>query len=121
MRSAIVVPSATFQKVMSVEAELNDYVGMEASELMAAATLGANLYEQGRIAEARAVFEGLMALDRRCYLGYAGLGAIDLIEGNLESALRNLTRSAELNPEDAPVQANLREALSKTAARRPKT
>ena len=113
MRSAFIVPSSTFQKVLRGEASLNEYIGLEPSELTAAATLAANLYEQGRTAEARAIFEGLMALDRRLYLGYAGLGVIELIEGNLELALGNLTRAAELNPDDATVQSNLGQVLLK--------
>jgi tetratricopeptide (TPR) repeat protein len=113
MRRAFIVPSATFQKVLRGEASLNEYIGLEPSELTAAATLAANLYEQGRIAEARAMFEGLTALDRRFYLGYAGLGVIELIEGHLELALRNLTCAAELNPGDASVQSNLGQVLLK--------
>jgi tetratricopeptide (TPR) repeat protein len=111
MRKAFVVPSATFQKVLGGEAELNEYIGLETSELTAAAALAANLGTQGRVAEARAIFEGLTALDRTCYLGYAGLGAIDLIESDIESALVRLTRAAELNDKDASVQTNLGEAL----------
>jgi tetratricopeptide (TPR) repeat protein len=111
MRRAFIVPSATFQKVVGEEAELNEYIGLDVSELTAAAILAANLYEQGRVSEARAIFEGLMALDRTCYLGHAGLGAIDLIEGEIESAVTRLTRAAELNDQDASVQTNLGEAL----------
>ena len=113
MRSAFIVPSATFRMVLRGEASLNEYIGLEPSELTAAATLAANLYEQGRVTEGRAIFEGLTALDRRFYLGYAGLGVIELIEGHLESALGNLTRAAELNPDDASVQSNLGQVLLK--------
>jgi tetratricopeptide (TPR) repeat protein len=121
MRSAFIVPSSTFQKVLRGEASLNEYVGLEPSELTAAATLAANLYEQGRTADGRALFEGLIALDRRFYLGYAGLGAIELMEGHLELAIGHLTRAAELNPGDASVQCNLGQVLlkcSKLAAAR---
>jgi Flp pilus assembly protein TadD len=53
----------------------------------------------------------LSALDPALYLGHAGLGAIDLIEERLDSALAKLGRAAELNPRDPAVQANLGEAL----------
>src|SRR4051812_20642883 len=109
MRNAFVVPSATFQKVLLGDAGLNEYIGLDRQELIAAATLGAKLYEQGRIAEGRTIFTGLTLLDRDFYMGFAGLGVIYLIEGDLESALRNLARAAELNPNDAPVQSNLGE------------
>ena len=115
MKSALVLPSSTYQKLLLEEASLNEYIGLDPAELTAAATLAANLYGQGRIAEARTIFEGLTALDRDFYLGYAGLGAIELVEGHLDSALSNLTRAADLNPGDASVQTNLGEALLQRA------
>ena len=111
MRRPLVIPSAMFQKVQRGEAGLNEYIGLEPPELAAAARVAANLYEQGRAAEGRAVFEGLIALEPHFYLGYAGIGAIDLIEDRLDSALANLTRAATLNPGDASVQINLGEVL----------
>jgi len=115
VRQALIVPSATFQKVLREEASLNEYIGFDDVELNAAASFAASLYEQGRIAEARAIFEGLIALDPNFCMGHAGLGAIDLIEGRLEPAVRSLTRAAELNPGDASVQSNLGEALLQQA------
>lgn len=114
MRTDRIVPSATFLRILRGETGLNEYIGLDQLELSAAAALAANLYEQGRNAEARAIFEGLVALDPGLYLGYAGLGAIDLIEERLESALPNLTRAVELNPRDPSVQSNLGECLLRT-------
>ncbi len=115
MRRPLVVPSARFQKVQRGEAGLNEYIGLDPLELAAAARVAANLYEQGRVAEGRAIFEGMIALEPHFYLGYAGLGAIDLIEDRLDSALANLTRAAGLNPGDAYVQTNLGEVLLRRA------
>ena len=111
MIAARIVPSSTFDKILRSQAGLNEYLGFEKEEVSAAAALASNLYEQGRHADARAIFEGLCALDPGFYLGHAGLGAIDLIEENPDSALAHLTRAAELNPGDPSVQANLGEAL----------
>ena len=115
MRTGFIVPSATFQKVLREEAGLNEYIGLDRHELSAVAALAGSLYEQGRITEARAIFEGLIALDPQLYLGYSGLGAIDLIEERLDSALANLTRAAGLNPGDPSVQSNLGEVLLRKA------
>jgi tetratricopeptide (TPR) repeat protein len=115
VRTDFVVPSTTFQKVLREEAGLNEYVGFERQELCAVASLAGSLYGQGRITEARALFEGLIALDPQLYLGYSGLGAIDLIEERLDSALANLTRAAELTPGDPSVHSNLGEVLLRKA------
>jgi tetratricopeptide (TPR) repeat protein len=106
-----IVPSSTFDSILRRQAGLNEYIGFDNEELAAAAAMAVNLYEQGRNDEARAIFEGLRALDPALYLGHAGLGAIDLIEERLDPALTNLGRAAELNPRDPAVQANLGEAL----------
>jgi tetratricopeptide (TPR) repeat protein len=115
MRAPLIVPSATFQKVLRDEAGLNEYIGLDESELTAVAALAANLYEQGRIAEARTIFEGLTALDGDFYRGHAGLGALALIEGDPETAMRSLARAAELCPGDASVLCNLGEAYLQRA------
>ena len=80
------------------------------------AALGFNLYQQGRLADAKTIFAGLTAFDQ-VYFGYAGLGAIALAEEppQLEVALTNLRRAAEINPNDPSVRANLGETLLRMA------
>ncbi|MCX6628866.1 MAG: tetratricopeptide repeat protein [Candidatus Solibacter sp.] len=115
MKNNFTVPSGTFEKIVKDEAGINEYIGLEPPELRAMAALAGSLYEQGRVSEARTILEGLTALDPRLYLGYAGLGAIQLIEEQLEPALTNLSRAAGLNPDDPSVQANLGEVLLRQA------
>ena len=56
------------------------------------------LYEQGRVVEACTVFQGLIAVDPNLYLANAALGAMDLTDGRLDSALSHLAKAVELNP-----------------------
>jgi tetratricopeptide (TPR) repeat protein len=80
------------------------------------ASVGYRLYEQGKIDDARTIFQGLIAANDS-YYGCAGLGAIALGQRPplLEEAYANLTKAAELNPNDATVQANIGEMLLRQA------
>ena len=73
------------------------------------AILGLNLYQQGKIADAQVIFQGLASDDS--FYGYAGLGAVALSKEppELDEAQRNLSRAAELNPNDPSVHTNLGE------------
>ena len=57
------------------------------------------------------MFQGAAALDSSNYYGHAGLGAIALIEEDLEGARTHLLRAYELNAKDPVVCANLGEVL----------
>jgi tetratricopeptide (TPR) repeat protein len=94
---------------------LSQMFGLAKQEIEAIAALGFQLYEQGKVADAESIFNGLIALDSHVYYGYAGLGALALAEEKLDEASRWLTRAAELNPEDPTVHANLGEALLRQA------
>jgi len=94
---------------------LSQTFGLAKQEIEAIATLGFQLYEQGKIADAESIFSGLIALDSQAYYGYAGRGALALAEERLDDASRWLSRAAELNPEDPTVHANLGEALLRQA------
>ncbi len=89
---------------------LSQMFGLAKQEIEAIAALGFQLYEQGKVDDAEAIFNGLIALDSHVYYGYAGLGALALAEEKLDEASRWLTRAAELNPQDPTVHANLGEA-----------
>jgi len=82
-------------------------------QIEAIAAQGFNLYQQGKLDEAKVIFEGLTAIDSTNYMGYAGLGAVALAKEppQLDAALANLQKAAEINPSDPSVHANLGEAL----------
>jgi Flp pilus assembly protein TadD len=100
------------QKIMAGE-EIGAVLGVNETQLKAIAALGYNKYQQGKLDDAEVMFRGVAALDSKSYFGYAGLGAIALAKRppDLETALANLSKAAELKPEDATVHANLGEVL----------
>jgi tetratricopeptide (TPR) repeat protein len=81
------------------------------------ASLGYNLYEQGKFDDAQKVFEGLTAVEPGSAYGFAGLGAIALAKepADLDAAITNLRRAAELDSKNATIHANLGEALLRKA------
>jgi tetratricopeptide (TPR) repeat protein len=93
--------------------QLASVLGVPESKIQAMAALGYNTYLQGKYKDAEVLFRGVTALDTKSYLGYAGMGAVALAKQppDLEAAYTNLSRAAELNPNDATVQANLGETL----------
>lgn len=109
--NAVAVAPDALEKAVRGEGGLNAFFGLNKDQVDAMAVLGFQLYDQGRNDEARAIFEGLIALDSRSYFGYAGLGALALAEEKLDEADTNLRKAIELKPEDPTVHANLGEVL----------
>ena len=108
-------PTVVVKETASGRVALSQIFGLAKQEIEAIAALGFQLYEQGKVGDAEAIFNGLIALDSHVYYGYAGLGAMALAEEKLEEAVRWLTRATELNPSDPTVHANLGEALLRHA------
>jgi Flp pilus assembly protein TadD len=97
------------------QVSLNQVPGIQRQEIETIAALGFQMYEQGKTEDAQVIFDGLIALDSEVYYGYAGLGAMALVEEKLDDAVRWLTRAAELNPTDPAIHANLGEAFLRQA------
>ena len=97
--------------------QLKDVVGISQRQIQGIAALGYNLYQQGKLKEAETIFRGLVATDDKSYYGYAGLGTIQLAKNppDLKKAQEYLSKAAQLNPEDASVQASLGEVLLRQA------
>ena len=85
--------------------------GLSIREIDAIKVLGFELYQQGRMQEAGAIFEGLIGVNDQMYHGYAGKGAIALAEEKLDKAVNWLKQALERNADDPTVHANLGEAL----------
>jgi len=83
------------------------------SQFQSIAAVALNYYQQGKLKEAETIFGGLQLINPKLYYTYAGLGAVALAKQpmDLNSAYMNLSKAAELNPNDASVQANLGEVL----------
>ena len=72
---------------------------------------GSQFYEQGLHQDARSMFLHVVALNDKSYLGHAGLGALELIEGNDQAAREHLETAYGCNPRDIIVCGNLGETL----------
>lgn len=83
------------------------------TQFQSIAALALNFYQQGKLKQAETIFGGLQQINPKLYYTYAGLGAIALAKQpiDLNAAYTNLSKAAEMNPNDASVQANLGEAL----------
>ncbi len=75
------------------------------------AVLGSQYYEQGLLDDARTMFNAVIALNGNSHLGYAGLGALELLNGNPDGALQQLELAYARYPQDLVVCANLGECL----------
>jgi len=104
--------SSAAKKVLAGE-QLSTIFGVTDAQMQAIAALGYNLYQQGKYKEAETIFRGLIATNDKNPYGYAGLGAVALAKqpADLETAYENLSKAAELRPNDPSVQANLGEVL----------
>lgn len=107
----------TVQKALAGEAPINSIFGFSEEQIQGMASLGFELYEQGKMAEATQMFRGLISLDESNYLGYAGLGAVALAQEPpaLDLAVSFLTRATQLNGSDPSIYANLGEAYLRQA------
>ena len=70
------------------EATLRDLKGYSTEELYCISQLGYTLFLNGKIRDARIIFEGLVAIDPRNEYYYRALGVVYHREGDVERALR---------------------------------
>ena len=99
------------ERILRGELSWSAYFGLGHDVLTAMAAYGHNLYSQGRLDDAVKIFEGLKAIDRNSYYGYAGMGAVHLQRGEFAQAEAELRQAIELDPGQACLRANLFEAL----------
>jgi Flp pilus assembly protein TadD len=103
------ITAQTIDDVVSRKITLAGALGLPAGVVEVFAVLGSQCYEQGRYQDARTMFQAAVALDDTSYLGHAGLGAVSLVEDDLDGALLHLQRAYQLNTKDPAVCGNLGE------------
>jgi|SRR5579863_5898769 tetratricopeptide (TPR) repeat protein len=88
-------------------------LGITDDQVKTIVAIGYNKYQQGKLDAANTLFRGAAALDTSNYMGFAGAGAVALARkpADLDAAYTNLSKAAELKPDDATIQANLGETL----------
>jgi tetratricopeptide (TPR) repeat protein len=109
------VTAQNIDDVLNGKTTLAGALGLSAGVVEVFAVLGSQCYEQGRYQDARTMFQAAITLDHSCYLGHAGLGAVCLVEDDLDGALSSLQRAYELNAKDPAVCGNLGEACLRQA------
>ncbi len=100
-----------FDQALAGEASWADALGIPEGVLEVYAVLGSQYYEQGLVDDARTMFNAVIALNANSHLGYAGLGALELLNGNSEGALPQLELAYARFQKDLVVCANLGECL----------
>jgi Flp pilus assembly protein TadD len=100
-----------FEQVVDGKVTLVEALGLSPNVVEVFAILGSQCYEQGRYHDARSMFQAAATLDDASYLGHAGLGALALVEEDLDGALVSLRRAYDLNRKDPAVCGNLGEVL----------
>ena len=107
--STTALPDNTLAEVIEGKQPLNVFLGLSPEQVQAFAALGFASYQQGRVEEAREIFEGVIALDSTSYYGWAGIGAIELSQDNLDAAETSLLAAVNRDGSDPTVLANLGE------------
>lgn len=81
-------PQLAVRKWASGEATLKELKGYSAEELYSISQLGYSLFLNGKIRDARIIFEGLVAIDPKNEYYYRALGVVYHREGDAERALK---------------------------------
>ena len=81
-------PAAAVRRWAQGEATLRELKGYTSEELYCLSQLGYTLFLNGKVRDARIVFEGLVAVDPRNEYYYRALGVVYHREGDAERALR---------------------------------
>ena len=93
--------------------------GVTADEMYAIADIGYDLYEEGKLGEARTIFEGLSAYNPWDPYFHSVLGSILQHQGDCRRAIDRYKKAVELFPEDVSSWTNLGEAMLSLLAEAP--
>lgn len=97
------ITAELIDEVASGRITLAAALGISSGIVEVLAVLGSECYEQGRYQDARCMFKAAASLDETSYLGHAGLGAVALVQDDLEGAPASLQRAYNLNGKEPVV------------------
>jgi tetratricopeptide (TPR) repeat protein len=92
---------------------LQELRGITDEEMAAVASLGYTFYENGKLEEAKVIFEGLEAWNPNDGYTYSMLGAIYLLQNENEKAINALNEAIRLDPNNISAYVNRGEVLLK--------
>ncbi len=93
--------TARLQKWADGKATLKEVRGYTDEELFSIARTGYFFYYQGKVAEARTVFQGLYAIDPLEPYFAKALGVVEMASGNTAGAMAAYDVAIRISPEDA--------------------
>jgi type III secretion system low calcium response chaperone LcrH/SycD len=91
----------TVQRWADGKATLKDVRGYSEAELYAVARTAYAFFHQGKVAEARTLFQGLFAVNPRDAYFARALGVVEYASGNTEGALSAYEIAIKLGPSEA--------------------
>ena len=103
----------TREKLRSGELKLGEFLGVTPEQYGAILLAGHTLFTEGRLIEAKKIFEGMAALDSRNPYIHGMLAAIYQKEGNDEAAIARYSLALRLFPKDIQSRCNRAELLLK--------
>lgn len=106
-------PEQAVQRWLKGEIKSQDLFAMNPQVMQALAEHGYMLYEQGKYATARVIFEGLAAIDNGNHNYHRLLGSIYQIEGLWDAAYYRYTLALKAVPDDIYTLTNRGEVLVK--------
>jgi tetratricopeptide (TPR) repeat protein len=99
------------QKIASGELKSSEILDINADQMAAVLAVGHILYENGKLAEAQKIFDGLLVLDGKNPLLHAMLGSIYQQQQRFQFAYRHYTRAIDAFPQDIASLLNRGEIL----------
>lgn len=94
------------QRYLRGEVTIAELAGISGPELLEMAVVGFRMYQQGKLEEAKVVFQGLASLEPREAYFATALGAIYLAQEDLQQARKYFDVAIKLNPKDVSAHVN---------------
>ena len=99
-------PAADVRRWAAGEATLQEIKGYTDEELYLIAQHGYTLFLNGKVKDAKVIFEGLVAIDPRNDYYYRALGVVYHRQGDVERAIRQFTHAVTVAPESPAAYVN---------------
>lgn len=99
------------QRIARGEIKTAQILDINADQMAAVLLVGHMLYENGRLAEAQKIFDGLLILDTKNPFVHAMLGSIYQKQRRFQSAFRHYSRAIQTFPQDISSLTNRGEIL----------
>src|SRR5262249_2636053 len=99
------------QKIARGEIKATEVMDVNADQVAAVLSVGHMLYENGKLEEAKRIFDGLLLLDTKNPFLHAMLGSIYQKQQRFQFAYRHYTRAVDIFPQDIASLLNRGEIL----------